>query len=164
MMTLPLPQGVSLPLLHGSLNCHICPHFTALHTSSLPHFKHFGSTQLPACSVFLPSFDFHQLQEKKIIHKPMCVMRCVWHIMLQPSVHLSLPIFSFPKRSDIGAKSTQSSKPNPADKEHMEVPLGPTASFFTDNQRGCCWAPTLLWQESCTPAFNSIFNLQEIKT
>lgn len=60
----PCPQGLSLPLLHRSENSHICPHFTSLPTSSLPRFKLFGFTQLPACSFFLLSFDFYHLQEK----------------------------------------------------------------------------------------------------
>lgn len=163
MMTLPLPQGVSLPLLHSFENYHICPHFTSLPTSSLPHFKHFEFTQLPAYSFFLLSFDFYQLQEKKI-HKTMHLIRCAWHITLHLSVHQSLPRFSFPKRSQVWAKSSQSSNPNPESKEQIKVPLGPISSFSTDNQRGCCWASSALWQKSCTPSLNFIFSPWEVKS
>lgn len=102
--------------------------------------------------------------KRKKIHKTMHLIRCAWHITLHLSVHQSLPRFSFPKRSQVWAKSSQSSNPNPVGKEQMKVPLGPISSFSTDNQRGCCWASSALWQKSCTPSLNFIFSPWEVKS
>lgn len=119
----PCPQGVSLTLPHSPENYHICPHFTSLSTSSLSHFKCFGFLHLLSVSFSYPLI-FTSCKRKKP-HKPMYLIRCAWHIMLHLNVQLSSPRFSFSKRSEVWAKSSQSRSPNPVKK----VALGPVSSF-----------------------------------
>lgn len=154
----PCPQGVSLTLPHSPENYHICPHFTSLSTSSLSHFKCFGFLHLLSVSFSYPLI-FTSCKRKKP-HKPMYLIRCAWHIMLHRNVQLSSPRFSFSKRSEVWAKSSQSRSPNPVKK----VALGPVSSFSTDNLRGCCGANSPLWQEFCIPSFNFIFSPWEVKS
>lgn len=126
----PCPQGVSLPLLHSPENYHICPHFTSLPTPSLSPFKCFGFLHLLLVSFHYPLI-FTSCNRKKNI-KPTYVIRCAWHITLHLNVQLSSPRPSFPKRSEVWAKSSQSRNTNSIKK----VPLGPISSFSTDNLKG----------------------------
>lgn len=158
MITLPLPQGASLPPLHSSENYHICPHFMSLPTCSLLHFKHFGFTQLPACTFFLLSFDFYQLREKKKIHKTMHLT----HSTTPECTSEFTQVQFAPKiRSLSKIKPVQQLKST--DKEQQKVPLA-LILFPQKKQRRCCWANSLQRLKSCTPTFNFIFRPWEVKS
>lgn len=125
MMTLPLPsRGFSASLAQPWKLSHLPPFCISPHTQFFPFQMLWVLTS--ALSLFLLSFDFCQLQQKKKIHRPIYLIRCSWHIMLHLNVQLSSPWSSYPKRSEVWAKSSQSRNPNP----HEEGPLGSCFQFL----------------------------------
>ena len=137
MTTLPLPpRGFSASLAQLWKLSHLPPFYISPHI----HFAPFQTLQVhtAACSQFLFTILwFLSAAREKNIH----LIRCAWHITLHLSVHLSLPRFSFPKRSEGWAKSSQSSNLNPVDKEQMKVPLGLISNFSRGDAVGpthCC--------------------------
>lgn len=159
MMTLPLPpRGFSASLVQPWKLSHLPPFYISPHTQFVPFQNALGS-YICCQSLFTILWFLPAAREKKI-HEPMYLMRCAWHIMLHLNVQLSSPRPSFPKRSEVCAKSSHSRNPNPVKK----VPLGPVSSFSTGNLRGCCGANSPLWQEFCISSFNFISSPWEVKS
>lgn len=163
MITLPLPQGASLPPLHSSENYHICPHFMSLPTCSLLHFKHFGFTQLLlALSFYYPLIFTSCERKKKDTQNHASDQKCVTHSTTPECTSEFTQVQFTPKiRSLSKIKPVQQLKS--IDKQQQKVPLA-LILFPPISQRRCCWANSLQRLKSCTPTFNFIFRPWEVKS